>query len=113
LLPSNDDLFLVVFFLNLPNYKYGPGELDGKPYPARTFRNSGLLDQYYRVERCLGIPSDWLVDKPFVQNMTVPPQDVLQTVHRWCGCFSPPFDFDPDVHLKEAIVGIALWQIPG
>lgn len=109
--PCDDELFLIVFFLSLPNYDYRAGSLDGKSYPDRTFRNSGLHDQYRIVKKYLGTVPAWPVDQAFVQDLVLPSRNILAAIRGWCTCFSPPFVFDADIHLKKAVVGVAIWKI--
>jgi hypothetical protein len=108
------DLFLVVFFIHLPNYRYPKGVFNGAGFPSRTFRNRGIQDQFERTRNQIGQEPAWPAKAPRIRSLTEPSSEVLAIVERWCALFecSPPWTFDSKEHLSDAAAGYAIWQIP-
>jgi hypothetical protein len=113
------DLFLAVFFLQMPRHDYPAGRWYGKtelPRRARFVKFSGIDAQFAQVRKSLHVAPVWPDEPPFVQSLsptlTMASADVfdrryshvLSTAERW--------QFDPAVHLQEAAVGVAVWQLP-
>jgi hypothetical protein len=101
--PSNDDLFLVVFFQQMPQYDY----------PGRK----GYLNQ-------CGIHAQFQKLRMHMAGKPAGPQNGL-CVHQLAALTSqthelaskgrpvrPNWKLNPEIHLQDASVGFAIWQIP-
>jgi len=108
------DLFLVVFFVHFPHYVYPAGNLNGESFPARTFRNDGIRQQFRvakdRIECAPAWPERGGV---YAQGIAEPSLEILNCIQNWCDQFDTTSDWRFDrTHLKNAVVGFAIWQLP-
>lgn len=110
-------LSLAVFFVELPAFEYPEGFWPGNPHPTKPrteyIINDGILSQFDRVNRALGLPPTWPGDGPFLAALH-PPKDPLirlALATRYAS-FHPsrPWRFDPEDHLRGARVGCAVWE---
>lgn len=111
------DLFLVVFFVQLPKYRYPDGEW-AKPSIASRSRSQYLMRcdisaQYSQLTRSLLHPPTWPTDEPYVWKLNAAAKSTIELASRRFHLFHPasPWQFDPATHLNDAAVAVAVWQI--
>jgi hypothetical protein len=112
---STDQLYQVVYMVALPGYYYPPGTWNGCPTKKpRAVQNLGLLAQWRAVQGAIPYAAvrggEDPVVLPFEQeaiDLAVPYiRSLLSNVFQPSTCWQ----FDPQQHLANAAVGIALWQ---
>jgi hypothetical protein len=109
--------FLIVFFTQLPHFDYPAGSWShvGKFYEERrTDTNIVGIDKQYSHLRKLLPPAAWPNgDLPFRRNL-IASQSILDKIPlRYQSVFTPSrlgWNFDPDRHLRDAQVGVAIWS---
>lgn len=113
-----DDIYQVVFFVQLPHFDYPAGiwyghkrcKARGEYLVAKT-----LSSQYDRVVRNIGRDATWPGTCPLIQKLTWPQAGIREgVVSGWFQQVFEPFDglaeFSPAQHLKDAAVGTAIWE---
>jgi hypothetical protein len=113
------DLFLVVFFTQLPCYDYPPGTSSRTQEKSlgrrRHLVNCGITAQYRELLRRLTREPAWPLEAPHIHKLSLPTTSILATVGAWLRADwipDEPWQFVPALHLAEAAVGVAIWQIP-
>ena len=115
------DLFLAVFFLQLPRHEYPGGRWYGSakesPRRSRYLMFPGIATQYAEVRRRLPDAPAWPGEPPYVRPLSSALTMVDAGVfnRRYASILEPdaPWQFDPAEHLIEAAAGVAVWQING
>lgn len=121
----DDVLFLVVFFITLPNYWYPSGEWFGKPWESRCkyMKTCGIVDQFDKVKMCLrktSLRHDLVwpdTGCPHVGGLKALSRRIVTALN---GLYAEnfhayalePWRFRPSTHLVGAQVGVAVWRIP-
>jgi hypothetical protein len=112
------DLFAIVFFITFPNYLPPSGEWSGVFWKGRAFRmrNSDIADQFGKAAACFAGPPAWPPqDAPYKHKLHIPAPENLSVIKRsfdTSSCPSLGWHFDPEVDLRGAEVGMAIWQFP-
>lgn len=100
---TSGDLFLVVFFHQMPNYDY--------PKRSGYLHHQGIGAQFAELRRYIDRPPLWPVPAPYTHLIGPPSAEVKDLLlKRW-----PPridWKLDLSAHLREAGVGVAIWQVP-
>jgi hypothetical protein len=109
-------LFLGVFFIQLPNYCYGPGRWYGKPYTKRRDQYSGtwgIAAQYRKLRAALRLPPRWPDgDAPHVEDVGWP--GGWAKLDEWFHGIHQPsgnWQFRPAC-LDGAAIAMAVWECP-
>jgi hypothetical protein len=101
------ELFLVVFFVQLPNFRYAPRL--GK----RKVVCGGIVGQYERVCAAIGYKASWPDVRPFVVPLTMPRDEhvraALQT--RFEKVHGPASETALGDALEGAGAGMSLWEL--
>jgi hypothetical protein len=102
-IPTDDDLFVAVFFHQMPHYDY--------PKRSGYLRRCGIPAQFTELRRHFpGLPA-WPTDGPRLHPLAAPSPDIAEILlKRWPP--RPDWQLDLKAHLRDAAVGVAIWQIP-
>jgi hypothetical protein len=104
---SVENLFLIVFFVQLPNYEYPVAE-------SRKVNVSWIEDQYKKVRLAINAEPVWpAVSPPFKKPLYAPSRELQDAViERWKRKFSRVSQFDFKSQLDDAAVAVSIWEYP-
>jgi hypothetical protein len=113
------DLFLTVFFVQMPRYEYPAGRWAGRSRDSLSRQkylcHCGIAAQFSTLTRALPHSASWpLQGSPYVRKLTALIGEPLEVGRRRFEDFQPTvsWQFNAAQHLEDASVGAAIWQIP-
>jgi hypothetical protein len=101
--PSNDELFMAVFFHQMPHYDY--------PERSGYFKRCGIHAQFEQLRKHLSPAPAWPQNSPHIHQLTSLTEQTAELASKGRPV-RPNWKLDPEIHLRDASVGFAIWQIP-
>jgi hypothetical protein len=114
------ECYQVVFFTQLPYFRYPPGVWyppENKRWKAREITWLGIEAQFARLMTLMPEPPTWPAgpNGPFLRDIASPTSNVTDThlLRRYGQIFTPDCEwlFNATEQLRDAKVGVAIWQV--
>lgn len=109
-----DHAYQVVYIVSLPNYWYPAGVWNGKSHKARETKHLGIMAQWNAIRSNISAPTVFEGGQPLVLPFD---EEVKSSAVGYLKAYfnhvyrpNTSWDFSIDQHLRDASVGIALWQ---